>query len=100
MPATLLEVRDVSKHFGGLYEVDSVSFRNWRGEIVGVIGPNGAGKTAVFALLSGFLPATSGEVLFEETPTLGLRPDSLCHLGMARTFQVVRPFHEMTVFEN
>ncbi|MBM4328615.1 MAG: ABC transporter ATP-binding protein [Deltaproteobacteria bacterium] len=98
--ATLLEARDLSKHFGGLRAVASISFRVRQGEIVGVIGPNGAGKTTLFALLSGFLPATSGEVLFEDAPILGLRPDTLCHLGMARTFQVVRPFPEMTVFEN
>ena len=98
--ASLLEVRDLSKHFGGLRAVASVSFRVRQGEIVGVIGPNGAGKTTLFALLSGFLPATSGEIIFEDAPILGLRPDTLCHLGMARTFQVVRPFPEMTVFEN
>lgn len=98
--STLLEVRDLSKHFGGLAAVETVSFRIGRGEIVGVIGPNGAGKTTLFALLSGFLPATSGEVLFEGTSILGLQPDSLCHLGMALTFQVVPPFPEMTVSDN
>jgi branched-chain amino acid transport system ATP-binding protein len=70
------------------------------GEIVGVIGPNGAGKTTLFALLSGFLPPSHGEIRFMETPIVGMRPDKLCHLGIARTFQVVRPFLEMTVFEN
>jgi branched-chain amino acid transport system ATP-binding protein len=70
------------------------------GEIVGVIGPNGAGKTTLFAVLSGFLSPSHGEVTFMETPISGLRPDKLCHLGIARTFQVVRPFLEMTVFEN
>jgi branched-chain amino acid transport system ATP-binding protein len=70
------------------------------GEIVGVIGPNGAGKTTLFAVLSGFLSPSHGEVTFMETPIAGMRPDRLCHLGIARTFQVVRPFLEMTVFEN
>ena len=96
----LLDVSDLSKDFGGLRAVSSVSFRTREGEFVGVIGPNGAGKTTLFALLSGFLPATGGEIRFRGVPTGALRTDQLCHLGMARTFQVVRPFPEMTVFEN
>lgn len=98
--APLLEVRDLCKDFGGLQAIAWVSFQVQPGEVVGVIGPNGAGKTTLFALLSGFLPPTSGEIRFLDQPTAGLRPDRLCHLGMARTFQVVRPFPEMTVFEN
>jgi branched-chain amino acid transport system ATP-binding protein len=96
----LMEVRNLSKHFGGLRAVSSVSFTIAQGEIVGVIGPNGAGKTTLFALLSGFLPPTSGEIRFEGGSIAGLGPNRLCHLGIARTFQVVRPFPEMTVFEN
>lgn len=70
------------------------------GEIVGLIGPNGAGKTTLFAVLSGFLTPSQGEIRFTETSIAGMRPDRLCRLGIARTFQVVRPFLEMTVFEN
>lgn len=96
----LMEVRNISKHFGGLRAVSSVSFTVEQGEIVGVIGPNGAGKTTLFALLSGFLSPTNGEIRFEGTSIAGLGPNGLCHLGIARTFQTVRPFHDMTVFEN
>ncbi len=96
----LMQVRNLSKHFGGLRAVSSVSFTVEQGEIVGVIGPNGAGKTTLFALLSGFLPATRGEILIEGTSVVGLGPNRLCHLGIARTFQMVRPFTDMTVFEN
>jgi branched-chain amino acid transport system ATP-binding protein len=77
-----------------------VSFNVTTEEIVGLIGPNGAGKTTLFALLSGFLVPSDGEIKFMETPITGMRPDKLCHLGIGRTFQVVRPFLEMTVFEN
>lgn len=96
----LLEVRNVSKHYGGVRAVSAVSFAVRKGEIVGVIGPNGAGKTTLFGLLSGFLSLTTGEMLFEGNTTTGFGPRRLCHAGIARTFQTVRPFHDMTVFEN
>jgi len=96
----LLRVKDLSKAFGGLQALARVSFQIGPGEIVGVIGPNGAGKTTLFAVLSGFLTPSHGEIRFMETSIAGMRPDRLCHLGIARTFQVVRPFLEMTVFEN
>ena len=96
----LLEVKNLSRDFGGLRALATVSFGIMPGEIVGVIGPNGAGKTTLFALLSGFLVPSEGEIRFRETPIAGMRPDKLCHIGIARTFQVVRPFLEMTVFEN
>jgi branched-chain amino acid transport system ATP-binding protein len=96
----LLRVKGLSRAFGGLQALSRVSFEIERGEIVGVIGPNGAGKTTLFAVLSGFLTPSHGEIRFMETSIAGMRPDRLCHLGIARTFQVVRPFLEMTVFEN
>ena len=96
----LLEVKNLSRDFGGLRALATVSFGILPGEIVGVIGPNGAGKTTLFALLSGFLAPTDGEMRFMGSAIAGMRPDQLCHLGIARTFQVVRPFLEMTVFEN
>jgi len=96
----LLEVKNLSRDFGGLRALSTVSFAILPGEIVGVIGPNGAGKTTLFALLSGFLAPTHGEMRFMGSVIAGMRPDQLCHLGIARTFQVVRPFLEMTVFEN
>jgi ABC-type branched-subunit amino acid transport system ATPase component len=99
-PAPLLKVRNLSRDFGGLRAVASITFEILPGEIVGLIGPNGAGKTTLFALLSGFLAPSAGEILFLEQSIGGWRPDRICHLGMARTFQVVRPFPEMTVYEN
>ena len=98
--AALLEVSALSKNFGGLMAISDVSFNVFPGEIVGLIGPNGAGKTTLFALLSGFLPPSEGKITFLNVPIAGMRADRICHLGMARTFQVVRPFPEMTVFEN
>jgi ABC-type branched-subunit amino acid transport system ATPase component len=98
--APLMEVSNLSKHFGGLRAVSSISFTIGQGEIVGVIGPNGAGKTTLFALLSGFLSPTGGGIRFNGASIAGLGPNRLCHLGIARTFQVVRPFPDMTVFEN
>ncbi len=97
---SLLQVKNLSRAFGGLQALTGVSFEIGPGEIVGLIGPNGAGKTTLFAVLSGFLTPSQGEITFIETPIAGMRPDRLCHLGIARTFQVVRPFLEMTVFEN
>lgn len=96
----LLQVKDLSRAFGGLQALSRVSFEIGPGEIVGVIGPNGAGKTTLFSVLSGFLNPSHGEIRFMETSIAGMRPDRLCHLGIARTFQVVRPFLEMSVFEN
>ena len=96
----LLETADLSKDFGGLKALSGVSFGIRPGEIVGIIGPNGAGKTTLFDLLSGFLPPTAGRIVFRGAPTAGLTPDRLCRLGMARTFQVARPFAAMTVSEN
>lgn len=96
----LLRVKDLSRAFGGLQALSRVSFQIGPEEIVGLIGPNGAGKTTLFAVLSGFLNPSHGEIRFMETSIAGMRPDRLCHLGIARTFQVVRPFLEMTVFEN
>ena len=96
----LLEVKNLSRDFGGLRALATVSFGILPGEIVGLIGPNGAGKTTLFALLSGFLAPTYGEMRFMGSAIARMRPDQLCHLGIARTFQVVRPFLDMTVFEN
>ena len=96
----LMDIRNISKHFGGLQAVSAVSFAVQTGEIIGLIGPNGAGKTTLFALLSGFLPVTTGEIRFQGNSITGFPPRRLCHVGIARTFQVAQPFREMTVFEN
>ena len=100
MSAPLLEVRGLGKRFGGLHAVRDLSFEMARGEVLGLIGPNGAGKTTVFNLLSGFLAQDAGEVLFEGRSLAGLKPHAICRLGLARTFQIVRPFPHLTVLEN
>ena len=96
----ILEVRKLSKLFGGVRAVDNVSFSLGRGEIVGLIGPNGAGKTTLVNLMTGVLPATSGTVLFEGVDVTRQKPHQAARRGLARTFQIVQPFPEMTVLEN
>jgi branched-chain amino acid transport system ATP-binding protein len=97
---TLLDVHGLGKRFGGLHAVRDLSFELARGEVLGLIGPNGAGKTTVFNLLSGFLAQDTGEVRFEGRSLTGLKPHAICALGLARTFQIVRPFPHLTVLEN
>ena len=97
---TLLRVDGLSKRFGGLTAVDAVSLAVEPGELVGIIGPNGAGKTTLFNLLTGFLRPDRGEVRLKGTPIGGLRPHVIVDRGVARTFQVARPFADMTVLEN
>ncbi|MDZ7760354.1 MAG: ABC transporter ATP-binding protein [Desulfovermiculus sp.] len=96
---SLLEVRQLTKRFGGLTAVKKLSFEVDKGEIVGLIGPNGAGKTTVFNLISGILPATEGKILLNGRELNKLPPHRRCRAGIGRTFQVVLPF-EMTVLEN
>jgi len=96
----LLEVIGVAKRFGGLQAVAGVSFDVAPGEIVGLIGPNGAGKTTLFHLVSGFAAPDRGDVRLDGASTLGLKPHDVCRRGLARTFQIVRPFPGLTVLEN
>jgi branched-chain amino acid transport system ATP-binding protein len=96
----LLSLDKVSKSFGGVTAVKSVSLTVGPGEILGVMGPNGSGKTTLFNLVSGALAPDSGEVLLEGLRTNGLPPHQLCRRGVARTFQLVRPFLGLTVLEN
>lgn len=96
----LLQVRNLTKHFGGLAAVQDVSFDVNKGEIVGLIGPNGAGKTTTFSLLTGFLTPTRGTITFAGRRIDNLKPHVICRLGMTRTFQIVQPFPEMTALEN
>lgn len=94
------EVKNAVKRFGGLTAVNNISFTVEQGEIFGLIGPNGSGKTTTFNLISGFYPMTSGEVYFQGQKINGLPPHKICELGIARTFQVVKPLKRMTVLEN
>ncbi len=97
---TLLEVKALTKRFGGLVANEDVSFEVGAGEIVGLIGPNGAGKTTVFNSLAGFFAPTSGTIQLEGRSIEGLPPERVAALGIARTFQIVRIFRSMTVVEN
>src|SRR6478609_557897 len=100
MPSVVLEVRNLSKRFGGLTAVSGLDFDVREGEILGVIGPNGAGKTTTFNLVAGAYPATSGQVRFDGEPILGLPPHRIAARGVMRTFQHNRPFASMAVIDN
>jgi branched-chain amino acid transport system ATP-binding protein len=96
----LLEVRSLGKSFRGLRAVAEVSFDVEEGGIAALIGPNGAGKTTCFNLIAGVYPADNGSVALAGRTLTGLRPDQVCRAGVARTFQVVKPFAQLTVAEN
>jgi len=96
----ILEIRHVSKFFGGLAANSDVSFDVNEAEIVGLIGPNGAGKTTLFNCIVGYYPPSKGEVLFDGRRMNGLQPDKVCKLGMARTWQKVRPLTNLSVLDN
>jgi branched-chain amino acid transport system ATP-binding protein len=96
----LLEVRSVSKRFGGLVANQGITFDVAPGEIVGVIGPNGAGKSTLFDVVTGFYRPDGGDVRFAGETIAGLRPDQISRRGIGRTFQKLRPFSGMTVREN
>ncbi len=99
-PKALLQVRGLSKHFGGHRAVHDVAFVLPAGAIGGLIGPNGAGKTTLFNCLAGFMTPTSGQVLLDGSDIAGASPARVFEAGLARTFQIPRPFPEMTVLEN
>jgi branched-chain amino acid transport system ATP-binding protein len=96
----LLEVRNLTKNFGGLTAVDRLDFEVNEGEILGMIGPNGAGKTTVFNLISGIYPPDEGEIRLNGQNLLGLRPHLITERGIGRTFQTIRLFRNLTVMEN
>jgi len=96
----LLEVRNVSRYFGGVKANQDVSFSVEPGIVLGLIGPNGAGKTTLFNCITGFYPPSKGEIVFDGQRINGFPPDKVCKLGMARTWQKVRPLAKLTVLEN
>jgi branched-chain amino acid transport system ATP-binding protein len=98
--APLLELKASSKSFGGLLVLDELDLSVWEGEIVSVIGPNGAGKTTLFNVITGIYPPDAGEILLEERSIVGLEPHEITRRGLARTFQTLRLFLNMTVKEN
>ena len=97
---SLLEIKEVSKRFGGLAALVDVSYCLNKGEILGLIGPNGAGKTTLFNVVNGFYPPTKGEVFLKGERISHLKPHQICKLGIGRTFQVVKPLKRMTVLDN
>lgn len=94
------EVKNVSKHFGGVKAVNNTSFHVNKNEIIGIIGPNGAGKTTLFNLISGNYPVTSGEIIFQGENITNQKPYHLCKKGIGRTYQVVKPFGNISVLDN
>jgi branched-chain amino acid transport system ATP-binding protein len=97
---TIIEVRNLSKHFEGLKAVDQVSFTIREGELIGIIGPNGAGKTTLFNLFTGFLKPTKGKIRFNGKNIAGKSPFKIAKMGMVRTFQLVRPFKMLDALQN
>jgi branched-chain amino acid transport system ATP-binding protein len=97
---SLLRISDVSRRFGGVRALSQISFEMDSGEILGLMGANGAGKTTLFSLIAGNVAPSSGEIWFDGQRIDGLKPHQVSRLGIARTFQIVRPFATMTVLEN
>ncbi|MGH2640569.1 MAG: ABC transporter ATP-binding protein, partial [Actinomycetota bacterium] len=96
----VLEVRGLEKHFGGLYALSGLDMEVRRGEIVSVIGPNGAGKSTLFNVITGIYEPDAGDIRYQGSSIVGLRPHQVVKLGIARTFQNVRLFANMTILEN
>jgi branched-chain amino acid transport system ATP-binding protein len=100
MVMALLAVEGLTKYFGGLRAVHDLSFEVQPGEILGLIGPNGAGKTTAFNLIAGFIHPTRGEILLDGESIAGMKPYAVTRKGIARTFQIVKPFRKLSVLEN
>lgn len=96
----MLNVDAISKYFGGLAALNDISLKVEEGEFLGLIGPNGSGKTTLFNVISGVLKPSSGSISYLSEDIAGFYPDKICHLGIARTFQIPRPFKELSVVEN
>jgi len=100
MEASILSVDAVNKHFGGVIAVKDLSFDVQAGEVIGLMGPNGAGKTTLLNIIAGEQKPDSGSVTFNGINITGLSPHKLCHLGIARTYQIPQPFSKLTVLQN
>ncbi|MBY8989323.1 MAG: ABC transporter ATP-binding protein [Candidatus Lokiarchaeota archaeon] len=96
----ILEIKNLTKKYGGLTAVNDMSFEIMRGEFIGLIGPNGAGKTTLFNVISGFEKPNSGSIRFDGMDITGLKPFRIVNLGISRTFQLVRSFHYLTTLDN
>lgn len=100
MSTAFLDVQNISKSFSGLKAVSEVSFQVKEQQIVALIGPNGAGKTTIFNTIAGIFPPEQGQIFLSGKSIDGLRPDQICHAGIGRTFQIVKPFNNLTVEDN
>ena len=100
MNAEILVIDDVTKRFGGLTANENISISIREGEIIGLIGPNGAGKSTLFNCISCFYNADSGRITFKGQDIARKNPESICRMGIGRTFQIVRIFRDMSVLEN
>jgi branched-chain amino acid transport system ATP-binding protein len=96
----ILSVQGISKSFGGVKALDNVSFDIYPGDIFGIIGPNGSGKTTMINCISGFIRPDSGHVLFEKKDITGWKPHKIAHIGIARTFQLMRPYYSLPAYKN
>ena len=96
----ILQVRDVTKTFGGIIALNRVSFDVFEGEILGIIGPNGSGKTTIVNCITGFVKASSGHVLFRGKDITGQPPHKIADLGVTRTFQIMRPYYSLPAYKN
>jgi len=96
----ILEVREVTKTFGGIIALNRVSFDVDEGEILGIIGPNGSGKTTVVNCITGFVKASSGRILFRGRDITGMRPHRIADMGVTRTFQIMRPYYSLPAYKN
>jgi len=100
MEEIILEVQNLSKHFGGLVALNKVSFSVKKGEIFGIIGPNGSGKTTLINCISGFVRPDEGHVYFKGKEITGLPPHKIANYGLVRTFQIVRPYYSLPAYKN
>jgi len=98
--SVLLEVRNASRKFGALMAVNNVSFSVGQGELLGLIGPNGAGKSTLYNLIAGVLPPTAGEIVFDGKTVTGWKPYEVARVGIGRTFQIPKPYRQLSVVEN
>jgi branched-chain amino acid transport system ATP-binding protein len=99
-PEPLLQVTQLRKNFGGVQAINSISFDLPQGELLGIIGPNGSGKTTIVNLITGFVKATSGEVLYKGQDITNRPPYKIVRLGISRTFQMVKPFYQLPAYKN
>jgi branched-chain amino acid transport system ATP-binding protein len=96
----ILEIRNISKAFGGVQALKHIDFGVNEGEIVGLIGPNGSGKTTLFNVITGFYKPNEGNIIFRDKDITGAKANVVCHHGIARTFQIVKPFGHLTTLQN